>query len=281
MLARLLLSLVVLLLLPAQATLADTLNTTTSAHTTVLFVGGYGSNLATVAESFAALRSAFAGHDSSTTFAQFSYTGWNAQACAPLSYQSADTAQDLATSERRLLDTIYALQNQCGAGRIVVVGHSLGGLVAFHALADSPMAQVSDIVTIDSPLGGVPPVQLQTCVDAGLCDDGPISGVLSGLFTQWDQTARDNAARVGKLAAAGIRVTAWGNQSDCLYAPAQCVPMAAYLLGVTDARDTQWLGIDHAMRRNYVPIRQTLASVLDSHAVVLSSASTDIVDALS
>jgi pimeloyl-ACP methyl ester carboxylesterase len=245
-----------------------------------LFVGGYGSDLATVGDSFAPLRAAFVARDPNTKFAQYSYNGWNGQTCAPLDYQSADTAQDLATSEKRLLDTIYLLHTQCGAGRIVVVGHSLGGLIAFHALSDSPMGEVTDVVTIDSPLGGAPPSVIHTCVDAGFCADGPVTGVLSDLYTRWDQTAQDNAARVNKLSADHIRVTAWGNQSDCLYAPSSCVPLAGYLVGRFDARDTQWLGVDHAMRRDYSAVKSNLFSVLDSHELILSSAATDIVSDL-
>jgi hypothetical protein len=103
-----------------------------------------------------------------------------------------------------------------------------------------------------------------------------VSGYLTNLYSAWDQTARDNAARVSHLAVAGIRVTAWGNEGDCLYAPAVCVPLASYVLGNVDARDTQWLGVANAERRDYAP-RSTLASVLNSHQVIMSSAASDIV----
>jgi pimeloyl-ACP methyl ester carboxylesterase len=258
-----------LVVLPGSAAAA-------SSPTTVLFVGGYGSDLATVGDAFAPMRAAFAARDSNTKFAVYSYNGWSGQTCAPLDYQSADTGQDLETSEKRLLDTIYLLHSQCGASRIAVVGHSLGGLIAFHALSDSPMGEVTDVVTIDSPLGGAPPSVIHTCVDAGFCADGPVTGVLSDLYTHWDQSAQDNAARVDKLAAANIRVTAWGNQSDCLYAPSRCVPLAGYVVGRFDARDTQWLGIDRSMRRDYSAAKSSLASVLDSHELILTTAAPDI-----
>jgi pimeloyl-ACP methyl ester carboxylesterase len=266
----------VLLSFAASLVVAPGAAAAASAPTTVLFVGGYGSDLATVGDSFAPLRAEFVARDPNTRFAQYSYNGWNAQTCAPLDYQSADTGQDFETSEKQLLDTIYLLRAQCGAGRIVVVGHSLGGLIALHALSDSPMGEVSDVVTIDSPLGGAPPSVIRTCVDAGLCADGPVTGFLADLYTQWDQTAQANAARVKQLAAAHIRVTAWGNQSDCLYAPSRCVPLAGYVLGRFDARDTQWLGVDRAMHRDYSAAKSSVASVLDSHELILSSAAGDI-----
>jgi pimeloyl-ACP methyl ester carboxylesterase len=272
--------LVSLCLLPAQA-LAVSASPPEPTPTTVLFVGGYGSTLASATLSFAPLRAALLAHDPSTSFAQYSYLGWSAQSCEPLDYASADTGQDLAVSERKLLDTIYLLSTQCGvpAGRVVVIGHSLGGLVAFHALSDNPMRQVTDVVTIDSPLGGAPASAVDMCVDAGMCAEGPVSRQLAGLFGNWDQTARDNAARVSHLAADGVRVTAWGNQDDCLYAPTVCVPLARYVLGSVDVRDTQWLGVPNAMHRDYTTA-SSLASVLTSHQAVLSTGANDIVTTL-
>ena len=247
-----------------------------AAPTTVLFVGGYGSDLATVGAAFAPLRRALASNAPATQFAQFSYTGWDAQSCAPRSYQGSDTAQDFESSKRLLLETIYLLHTQCGAQRIVVVGHSLGGLVAFQALSDNPMGEVSDVVTIDSPLGGVPDSELHLCIETGLCASGPVAGVLSDLYTNWDATAQANAARVSRLASAGIRVTAWGNEGDCLYDPSRCVPRGSFQLTTADARDTQWLGIERAMRRDTTSPTLTLGSVLNSHQVLLSSAAADI-----
>jgi pimeloyl-ACP methyl ester carboxylesterase len=195
-----------------------------------------------------------------------------------MDYRDVDTGQDFATSEQHLLTTILLLRTQCGAQRIVVIGHSLGGLIALHAVSDSPMGEVSDIVTIDSPLGGAPAAEVQTCIDAGLCVDGPVGSLLSKLHGDWDQTALDNASRVSRLAQLGTRVTAWGNQSDCLYAPAACLPAAKTFLSPYDVRETQWLGVDRAMRRDYVPA--TLTGVLHSHDVMLSKAAGDIADDL-
>ncbi|MBV9580912.1 MAG: alpha/beta fold hydrolase [Chloroflexi bacterium] len=264
-------------LLPAQALAASAPN---QSHTTVLLVGGYGSTLAGATLDFAPLRAALTAHDPTTSYAQYSYLGWNAQTCQPLDYSGGDTGQDFGTSERRLLDTIYLLRSQCGAtGRIVVIGHSLGGLVAFHALSDNPMSEVTDVVTLDSPLGGAPATSVDACVDTGFCADGPVSGYLAGLYSAWDQTARDNATRVSHLAAAGIRVTAWGNEGDCLYAPAACVPIASYVLGNVDARATQWLGVANAEHRDFAS-GSTLASILTSHETIMTGAATDIVSNL-
>src|SRR5919204_2702050 len=55
-------------------------------HTTVLFVGGYGSTLASVEQIFSPLRTALVQRDPSSSFAVYSYEGWNAQTCAPIDY---------------------------------------------------------------------------------------------------------------------------------------------------------------------------------------------------
>jgi pimeloyl-ACP methyl ester carboxylesterase len=245
------------------------------AHTTVLFVGGYGSTLARATADFAPLQSALQSQDPGISFAQYSYTGWNPDTCSALDYQSADTSQDFEASKRVLLTTIASLHARCGAQRIIVIGHSLGGLIALHALADKPVPQVTDLVTVDSPLGGAPAEEIQACVDAGLCVDGPVTTVLANLYNAWNQTATDNVGRVSRLEIAGTRVTAWGNQSDCLYAPAVCLPFARNLLSTFDVRETQWLGVDHAVRRDYTP-RVALAGVLFSHEIVLSMAANDM-----
>jgi pimeloyl-ACP methyl ester carboxylesterase len=244
--------------------------------TTIVFVGGYGSTLATATRDFNSLRAALEMRQVSVRFAQYSYAGWDAQACQPLPYQDTDTAQTVEISKQRFLDMLVSLHTQCGAERIVVIGHSLGGLLAFHALADSPLAGVTDIVTVDSPLGGAPAAEITTCIESGLCVDGPVSAFLSGLYADWTQTGLDNAARVSRLAQAGTRVTAWGNERDCLYAPAVCLPFARDLVGAYDVRDTQWLGIERAMRRDYAPLRLTLSSVLNSHHIVLSTGAADL-----
>jgi hypothetical protein len=73
----------------------------------------------------------------------------------------------------------------------------------------------------------------------------------SFIWSADDIVHTSNASIAG--AAVGIRVTAWGNQRDCLYAPAVCLPFARGLFGAYDVRDTQWLGVDRAMRRDYGP----------------------------
>jgi pimeloyl-ACP methyl ester carboxylesterase len=243
----------------------------------VVFVGGYGSNLASATADFGSIQAALIDRGARVSFVQYSYGGWHAPSCgqAQPQYTPDDTAQDIELSKRNLIGTLRMLRSECAASRIVVIGHSLGGLIAFQALADQPVPGVTDIVTIDSPLGGISPEIVWSCVDFGLCIDGPIVAYLANLNSAWSQTELDNAAKAEKLAIAGTRVSAWGNQSDCFYNLAVCAPFVRALFGNVDARETQWLGIPSAIRRDYTSPKR-LSSLRISHKVVLSTAALDI-----
>jgi pimeloyl-ACP methyl ester carboxylesterase len=244
---------------------------------TVVFVGGYGADLATATSDFEPLKGALAARSSNVGFVQYSYAGLSAQGCAvsPVAYSAVDTAQDIETSKRNLTATLQTLYQSCDGKRIIVIGHSLGGLVAFQALADQPLPGVTDLITIDSPLGGAPADEIQLCIDWGMCADGPVAGYLSELRTDWTQTSLDNAAKAARLAAAGVRVSAWGNPSDCLYNTAACMPFVRLLPAGYDSRETQWLGIPHSIRRDYPPTNR-LSSLLGSHHALLVSGASEI-----
>ena len=117
------------------------------ATTVVLLVAGYGSDLTSASVVFSALQSELLARDPTTSFAFFSYRGSDVRGCAsvPTPYSPADTAQSLDASVAVFLTTLQALQSACPAD-IAVVGHSLGGLIAFHALgrASERAGQVRD-----------------------------------------------------------------------------------------------------------------------------------------
>lgn len=250
---------------------------------TVVFVGGYGANLATATSDFSWLKAALAARSSNAAFVQYSYAGLSGQGCAasPAAYSAVDTAQDIAISKRNLVATLQTLHQSCGANHVVVIGHSLGGLVAFQALADQPLPGVTDLITIDSPLGGAPADEIQTCIDWGLCADGPVAGYLAELRNDWSQTSADNAAKAARLAEAGVRVSAWGNPSDCLYNAAACMPFARVLLAGYNSSESQWLGIPRAIRRDYLPTNRLSSLIASHHAVLVSGASEIAADLLS
>jgi pimeloyl-ACP methyl ester carboxylesterase len=219
----------------------------------VVFVAGYGSDLASANLVFAPLQAALAARNPNIVFVQYSYTATSFNGCtaAPAAYRPADTAQDIEVSKRILGETVAALKSACDVDRISLVGHSLGGLIALHALSEQPVPGLTDLVTVDSPLGGVPLPLIRTCIDAGFCADGAVADYLVSLYAAWSSTAQANTASAATLAAAPTRVTAWGNQSDCFYRVALCSSFGPNVLAALDARETQWIGIPRTVRKDH------------------------------
>jgi pimeloyl-ACP methyl ester carboxylesterase len=243
----------------------------------VVLVGGYGTDLDGAMGQFAALRSALEERDPDALVVQFSYTGTTFEGCdaTPSAYARSDTAQDIELSKRILLETLSALEEGCDVQRVAIVGHSLGGLIAFQALDGESVAGISDLVTVDSPLGGVPQRLVETCIDFGYCAEGAVADYLAALYPQAPGIALDNTAHADALAAAGIRVSAWGNESDCFYNVSLCAAFARALLGLIDARETQWLGMPRVVRKDF-PVARGLANIGASHTAVLTRSAAEL-----
>jgi pimeloyl-ACP methyl ester carboxylesterase len=239
-----------------------------------MFVAGYGSDLATASSQFSALQDALLARDPHTAFVQFSYVGSSIRGCSsvPAPYSASDTAQSISASTRTFVDTLQSLQASC-TERIGVVGHSLGGLIAFLGLGQQPTARVYDAITVDSPLGGAPAGASNLCIDAGFCAAGPVADDLASLYSHWDATAADNQSREQRITAGGTRLSAWGNQSDCLYYVPLCTTVVS--VSLEDARETQWLGISRAVHRDY-PFAAHLWNIPASHLAVLENAAADL-----
>ncbi len=235
----------------------------------VVLVGGYGADLDEASAHFAHLRAALASRSPTAVIIQYSYTGMSFAGCeaAPGAYSRADTAQDIAVSKRILHETVVGLQAACPVQRIAVVGHSLGGLVAFEALAEGAAPGVSDLITVDSPMGGVPEQLVETCIRMGFCAAGAAAAYLAELYPRVPRIEVDNAARAAMLAESGIAVSAWGNEGDCFYNVGLCTSLARAVFGSLDARETQWLGMPNVVRKRY-PVTRGLVGIGPSHTAV-------------
>jgi pimeloyl-ACP methyl ester carboxylesterase len=217
----------------------------------VILVGGYGANLEEATYQFSALRSALLERSPSAVVVQYSYLGTSFDGCAasPTPYTRSDSAQDVELSKQVLRETLRALHEACDVERVVVVGHSLGGLIAFEALDRDAAFGVTDLVTVDSPLGGVPLRLVQTCIDVGFCADGAVAEYLAVRYSGSD--ASTIAEHAEALSRAGVRVSAWGNESDCFYNVGLCASFARAFVGGIDARETQWLGMPVIVRKDF------------------------------
>jgi len=248
----------------------------------VVLVGGFGTDLDGATAQFADLRNALIDRNPATLIVQFSYLATQFDGCRahPLVYSSSDTAQDIQASIRILRETLAGLEDACRPQRVVIIGHSLGGLIAFDALDGPPLTHVSDLVTIDSPLGGVPERLIQTCIAIDFCPSGAVAAQLADLYGRSASIETDNARRAGDLIQSGVQVSAWGSTGDCFYDVSLCAPIARVFVGQVDARESQWFGMPDVVRKDY-PVTKSLASIAVSHTAVLRVAAAELATALS
>ncbi len=131
---------------PADASPAAPTN-----RTAVLFVGGLGSTYTTSTQAFRTLQTALVASRgyAESDFSLFSYDQQNARQYDPLL-----TCAPVVVSEAALRARIADLQ-AAGAGHVVLVGHSLGGVLAYDVAASGTDGFISGVVTVDSPLGGL------------------------------------------------------------------------------------------------------------------------------
>ncbi len=134
-----------------------------------------------------------------------------------LSYTRCDTNQPIAESARRLGLQVRDLADRHPNARFVLLGHSLGGVIATYWAVDAPrdlLAKTAAVVTLDSPLQGL----------------GDVPAEMSDLVTRWVSTQLCSDRRVldeltpgrpdGPLAVLGRVVDALNAVGARLYAGA-------------------------------------------------------------
>lgn len=214
-------------------------------HRVVIFVSGLGSSLAGTAASgscgggwqtfeTALARDGFACGD----YLLYSYTGGTVDgsgAWHPSPFSCYDTGNHVATSVGKLVALMTSYRAAHPDVQFVLIGHSLGGLIALQAPAHMPAGAVAAVVTIDSPLKDVSRRNLANFTKL----IGPYASLAGCSSVLWNSDAvRDIATihnKAGKKQAAsaaaslvktgqanGARYMTVGNKSDCLWKPAAC-----------------------------------------------------------
>ncbi|HXF52155.1 MAG TPA: alpha/beta fold hydrolase [Dehalococcoidia bacterium] len=201
---------------------------------------------------FATLRQAFrdAGFPDERLL-DFSYAGGrvdDAGRWVPEDYGCLDTDRPTEASVDRLDAMLRAYREAHPKAGFVLVGHSLGGYIAFE-LAEREAARtdkvgLSAVVTIDAPLLGAS-ADKQVVLDLVECD-----GKTYAAGADLVRLASDPAAQEAQRAAArairadAIRLATIGNANDCLYYPTPCGLPGPFV----DDRATQTLeGADLAL----------------------------------
>lgn len=245
----------------------------------IVLIGGLGTDLSSATAQFSSVRAALAERSPSALVVQYSYNGVRFAGCSanPLPYSALDTARDLQASVGTLRDLVTTLEGACHVEHVAILGHSLGGLIAFSALDGVSVPDASRLIMVDSPLGGVPERLVQTCVAIGYCPDGLVADQLAALYL--DSPVEANGSRAANLARSGVQVSAWGNTNDCFYDVVLCAPIARSLVGGVDARESQWLGIPSVVRKSYT-VAKSLAGIGPSHTTILEEAAGELAAAL-
>lgn len=261
-------------------------------HKVVIFVSGLGSSLtATTASglcssapesSFGAIGAALAGDGFTCADSLlYSYTGGTVDSSGvwhPTPYGCYDTGNHVATSVGKLVALMTTYRTVHPNAQFVLIGHSLGGLIALDASAKMPVGAILRVVTIDSPLQKVSRHNLKqfTQLVAPFIAYAGCSKVL------WDSDAARDIATIhnhqtrlkAKGAAAaivrkghkrGVRYMTVGNASDCLWKPSACK------IGGTWRDDSKTMTIASANKSKLYPLGTAgcdLSNVINKDGVV-------------
>lgn len=216
-------------------------------HKVVIFVAGLGSSLTATAangpcsgsSSWQAIGAALAadGFSCADTLI-YSYTGSTIDpsgAWRPAPYSCYDTGNHVATSVGELFTLMSTYRASHPDAQFVLIGHSLGGLLALKASAEMPAGSIASVVTIDSPLKGVSRSNLKKFAQlvqpfiayAGCSKVLWDSDAARDIATLHNRKTRQKAswaatAIVQGGRSKGFRYMTIGNASDCLWNPAAC-----------------------------------------------------------
>ena len=233
-------------------------------HAYVVFIDGGGSTVTCSApgdcsdpyDPFAAIRSALSAEGyESTDLATFSYAGGSLDPSTGAWIPNASTCTQSADSYTQSLQLLASMVRTIAEAHpnsdISLVGLSQGGLLAFQSLelfASLPKgSQLSNVVTFDAPLGGIPLVEIQhleTVANLSCWSDGGASPAAEQIVDLWNSTAPNQGTAQGDDATvmchlvkyrgcASVtnaeavshsiaQIQTWGNTDDGIFNPAAC-----------------------------------------------------------
>ena len=210
----------------------------------IVFVQGLyttydGETQSTTAEGprFSTLKAAFldAGY-SADDLLDYSYNGGsvansgpNDGAWMPNHYQCNVTDRAADASLSVLEDMLRAYREAHDGVHFTLVGHSLGGYLAYlegvreASRPDGERLDIDVIVTLDAPLLGVE-ADKKAIIDQIPCEKTYVAGAELVAAKQQPDIAGVRAAEVAAMSEAGIRLANIGNTADCLWNTGYCLP---------------------------------------------------------
>jgi len=221
---------------------------------------------------FDTLKAAFVGKGyGTTTLLDFSYAGGTVDgpgAWLPAPYTCDATDRSPGDNLAPLEEMLAAYRQKHPGAHFTLVGHSLGGYLAFlegareAARPDSEKLGVDVVVTLDAPLKGIS-ADKKTIIDLMPCVKTYLAGadLVAARLNPGTPDVRRYQAAV--MAGHGVRLATLGNSFDCLYNTPHCTGG-----GFTDDSDTQFLSGEASITKDY---QFDTALAFASHDAILTN----------
>ncbi len=146
----------------------------------------------------------------------------------PEPYECAMTDRPAMESVEALEEMVRAYREEHEKAHVTLVGHSLGGYIAFLAGAreaardEDERIGIDGVVTLDAPLLGVS-ADKKTIVDLIPCEKTYIAGAELLAEKSDPSIAAQRADQARAMADAGVRLATLGNANDCFWDTARCI----------------------------------------------------------
>lgn len=141
---------------------------------------------------------------------------------------------DCDVTDRPAMDSVTLLESMIRdyreehpKAKVTLVGHSLGGYIAFLAGAreagrgDDQRIGIDGVVTLDSPLSGAS-ADKKVILDLIPCEKTYIAGGEMVSLRTDPTTPATRSAQATSMASAGVRLATLGNNRDCLFRTIVC-----------------------------------------------------------
>ena len=145
----------------------------------------------------------------------------------PQPYECAVTDRSAIESVEALEAMVRAYRKEHPKAKVTLVGHSLGGYIAFLAgareaeRAGDDRIGIDGVVTLDSPLAGAS-ADKKVILDLIPCEKTYVAGGELVALRGDASIADTRRAQARTMAAAGVRLATLGNLLDCLYRTTVC-----------------------------------------------------------
>jgi pimeloyl-ACP methyl ester carboxylesterase len=195
--------------------------TPSSGRTMVVFVGGLASQIDSPVWNQLQTQLKTANGYRDADFVRFSYDSWSPDSASKSvvshPYTIEQTCAPTKNSEDQLASMLRYLHDNHLADHVVLVGHSLGGVIAYDVAANHPELTpfIHSVVTVDSPLGGIGGLRASGAdILYGPNNTCASADELYNREAASDQTQQWLGQSASALAARGVKLVVVNNPND-------------------------------------------------------------------